>query len=289
MTPPRRRPIDDPGIDVPFPQEPAATFALLDPALPLALLPVRLETRFFLGGGTRELRVRVFPDAVHVDQHVPSLTDAEEALGRSYWRRVGRAGAADTAAADAAFAWVAGRSSPWRAAWIVRRTSPFAAHESPAPATPGAAPARLLPGQFGVAGYHDGESVGTWWGAPVPDDLPVVPGLAGTEDPAGSRAWLEAQGLAWTFDFEEAERVGMGIRIDLGAIHGPASRKGFDELFAFGVRLGDRREDVEALLTAQRYTAGLRRHPPGHPDEHDRRRSAGPRPGLAPARTAPRG
>ena len=50
--------------------------------LPLVLLPVRLETRFFtLADGRRELRVRVFPDKIHFDSHEPDLTADEQTLG----------------------------------------------------------------------------------------------------------------------------------------------------------------------------------------------------------------
>src|SRR5262249_32059908 len=47
--------------------------------LPLVLLPVRLETRFFtLSGGATELRVRVFPDRIHIDSHERDLTAGEQ-------------------------------------------------------------------------------------------------------------------------------------------------------------------------------------------------------------------
>ncbi len=47
---------------------------------PIALLPVRLETRFL---GT-DLCIRVIPDVIHADTHEPELTAAELAAGQLY-------------------------------------------------------------------------------------------------------------------------------------------------------------------------------------------------------------
>ena len=47
---------------------------LVDAARPLALLPVRLETRLFATGGQAEVRIRVYPDKIHLDAHDPDLT-----------------------------------------------------------------------------------------------------------------------------------------------------------------------------------------------------------------------
>lgn len=60
---------------------------------PVALLPVRLETRFVgpeddSDADIEELRIRVYPDQVHVDSHEPELTDEEDRWGRSFWTRV---------------------------------------------------------------------------------------------------------------------------------------------------------------------------------------------------------
>src|SRR5947208_2202733 len=60
---------------------------------PLALLPVRLETRFFLqADSSYELRVRVYPDKIHIDSHETELTASEQEWGKHYWEQNWRAG-----------------------------------------------------------------------------------------------------------------------------------------------------------------------------------------------------
>ena len=74
---PRRRSSPGPGRPVP-----ALDAELARPDLPLALFPVRLETRFFpLPDGRTELRVRVYPDKVHIDSHDPAALRRRGGLG----------------------------------------------------------------------------------------------------------------------------------------------------------------------------------------------------------------
>ena len=69
-----------------LPPELTATLAQSD--VPLLMLPVRLETRFFpLPDATnQELRVRVYPDQVHVDSHESGLSQDEFLWGQHFWQ-----------------------------------------------------------------------------------------------------------------------------------------------------------------------------------------------------------
>src|SRR4051812_26674344 len=80
--------------------------------VPIALLPVRLETRY----DDDKLKIRIYPDAVHVDSHEPDLTAAEIDDGLQYWARVAAAGADATKAAGA-WAALVSAYGPERSAW----------------------------------------------------------------------------------------------------------------------------------------------------------------------------
>ena len=64
---------------------------------PIALLPVRLETRFVDDQGTTEndptsLLIRVYPDQIHANSHEPQLTDKEIRWGKRFWATLWMAG-----------------------------------------------------------------------------------------------------------------------------------------------------------------------------------------------------
>ena len=57
--------------------------------VPVVLLPVRLETRFGTDDdGTPVLKVRIYPDDVHVDNLDRGVDDDEAAAGRAWWSAV---------------------------------------------------------------------------------------------------------------------------------------------------------------------------------------------------------
>jgi hypothetical protein len=288
-------------------------FASLDTDLPLALLPVRMETRFSGAGDTSALTVRLFPDVLHADGHMPALTASEVAAGEAFWTRCWAA-LDDVAAQDAAFTWLADQTGPWRAAWVARvltptnlgaarmRGTPLVAGPAPQPVTRPVFPgvdardtadpvrARLLPWRFVLCGYVEGELAGTWLGNEIPADLALAPALADVADGeiSGAESLMNAQGLEWLHDIDAAVDVGMAVRIDLAAVEKQAARQGFDRLVAFGISTGDQQAAVEALLTAQRYTRGLDLAPQGMPTNRTESSADAlylPRPDLAAVRS----
>ena len=82
---------------------PEVPYAELDAALPIVMLPTRLETRYFdVDPATVELRVRIFPSVAHVTTTRFGVDPAERDETIAYWR-TRRASGDDSAATNAAW------------------------------------------------------------------------------------------------------------------------------------------------------------------------------------------
>src|SRR5262245_27560947 len=127
------------GLAIPGASTTAPPQSVCPGDLPLVLLPVRLETRFFmLPAGGAELRVRVYPDKIQLDSHEIDLTADEQIWGQHYWQQDWAAGGNTSARADA-WRQLADRFGARRAAWIVRSLTPT--NLAQRPATPPVFPA----------------------------------------------------------------------------------------------------------------------------------------------------
>lgn len=257
----------DSFVNVP---DPADLLGQLETGQAIALLPVRLETRFRQSEQGTDLLVRIYPDDIHVETHEPELTLGEVEVGRAFHEATRAADDApeeeQRAARLAAWASLAGSFGPERAAWIARALTPadngddaVTPPETPLHAEPWTRGPRAttLPDRFLVLGYRRGERAFAAWGEPVPDPLPVGPEPnAEIPEPSEDEPAIDPA-IRWMHEVDEALRVGMAVRVAMGA--GPVAR--IDRLLVLGVKASADVVEASArlagLLDDHHYTDGL--------------------------------
>jgi hypothetical protein len=249
----------------------AAVVAQLDPndpltalpaTLPIVLLPVRLEVRFVTDGTRRELRVRVFPEELHIDTHEEELTDEELRWGHAFQERT--AGASAEAERAVAWAELADRFGAPRAAWIVRAVEASSSPPLRAASWTRAPHTDILPDRWLVVGHRtQGVEEFRVLGNPIPPRLAAgwnPRAAAPADDPANV---ITDAAMRWMVDFDEAMRVGMAVRVDLTNY----TRTTLQDIVALGVKVsaGDASDLLERQFEALRYTTTLGFVPQGTP------------------------
>ncbi len=248
-----------------------------DPSVPLLLLPVRIETRFTTNGVS--LRVRIFPDDVHIDSLDRGVDDTERDAGIAYWNTVWHSGDDDGTAWRTLLGQVGKQRAPWIALTLrptnfdQRAVDPAPAFPDTTPRTRHAAVARLLPDAFTAVAIQGTERRSQTGRGVLPQ---VTVGLYANdgselEDVNGMKT---VPGAKWLADYAEAERVGMAVTVQLAH---PGQK--VDRLFVFGVRrsLDPKMAATElaSLLEAHRCTQGLAFIPQGTPTNNTETDRAG--------------
>ena len=238
----------------------------LDARYPIALLPVRLETR--LAGN--QLKVRIFPDEIFADTHEPGLTADEQRDGAAYVATI------HTAAEPEQWAALVARYGAPRAAWVAlasAKGSPATRAESWTRAAQAS-----LPDSWIVRAHGGGQAfTATIPKVRRPLALTVSP-ARGPQVAVSDQLTVDAD-LEWTVHYDAAVAAGMAVTLDLtrpdpGPIPaGPASRlpplpRAALDVVVVGVRhdgAAAGADYLHALFDAHHYARGFAFVAPGTP------------------------
>lgn len=229
----------------------------VDTKVPLALFPVRLETRF--DSQSQLLKIRIFPDDIHHISHLPELTQYEARCASAFW-----------AAGRSKEGWVqlAQLFGPERAAWLWRTLErnggaiPANTVDGDADTAASLPPySDVLPDRWVALGYRGGTRVFQKWGRIIAEPLNLL-WERDTAEPA-----------LWKTNFSKAVELGMGIQVDLrpapigDVSDANVATEGVDLLIVLGVRgtlsASDTAARMQCLLDAHHHSWGMELLPRG--------------------------
>ena len=167
---------------------PSADIQTLSTKFPIALLPVRIETRF--SASPAELRVRIYPDEIFANFHEGDLTDGEYADGVAFWTE-----AWTPTQEPSAWAKLVTRYQAPRAAWIAKICTPSNVVNRPSvpPVFPSVnhranqlpnARTNALPSAWVLIAYRGGSEITRFVSSAIPSPLQL--GFRTDLDPRGT-------------------------------------------------------------------------------------------------------
>ena len=255
-----------PGSSPAQPLTPDADFARLDLAgAPIALFPVRLETRFDVTA--KVLHIRVYPDEFFSDIHEREMTPDEAAAAADYWDAVSSKGE------ESADLWapVAKRYGVPRAAYLIAATDP--SKEAPLPPPRATVPSRgaeaVLPDRWVALAYKGGTLRHTQAGLPIPEpiDLTANPSADDQTMLEVADGFTVPSNILWTMRYDEA--LAKGMAIDITNLATDEVQTGFDRVVVIGVKTSmdaaTASQTIAGLFDAHHYTRGLDLVPLGTP------------------------
>jgi len=244
---------------------------------PIALLPLRLETKFRQTANGQELLVRIYPDDIAVVTHEKVLTDKEIEFGTALWKTLFAAGD-DLQKKRDAWKVVTDKFGVNRATWVGRQTKPlnwdsrgqlqsaddlhFPIFDVTKPDKWTEAPhTKVLPDRFVLLGYRAKEQVLSQISKQVADVVILGPAPVDdgeqpsvTRDPATNRI-IYGDDFKWVADFDLAVDSGLGFRVPL---QDAEANTGYDQLLVVGLKLSANKTGNQAffeeLLENHRYS-----------------------------------
>lgn len=236
----------------------------MNPKTPVVCLPIKIETKFV----GNELWIRVFPDEIFVNSLEKELTRIEKVEAVSFWNKIYEIGLAGSQKEQStkkkkAVSDLFSLFGKERTAWVLKSSRPinllttdlFGAGKifNSKPKIPNISlkeeewtkPAftDLLPDQFAFYLYdHSGELLKTEFGVSIHKYLQL--GIDPTENNVANQ--LYQKGTKWLFNFDEAIKIGLGIKIK--GLNSNQVNKGFSKLIVFGVKANVKPADGKKML-----------------------------------------
>ncbi len=257
------------------------SFSKLRVSHPVLMFPIRLETRFISKNNKTNLKIRIFPDQILIDDHDPRLSPREWRIGKEYWKLDKSAGD-NPDEKNSAWSWLCSQTGAERASWVARQCKlsqdkqEFREDNEQA-----SAKSPLLPDRWFAVGYVGGSRVFEKVSKPIKADLAFSPDLSKASKSTTDLS-IDPE-VKWLFDFNLALANGMALNVPLRR----TVTNGLDQLFVFGIKTEDPEDKsgemtpasgskyVNELLRSHLYSQGLGFVPQGTPTNNTEESTSG--------------